>query len=1312
MTSTTIDQAVEDLLKGSRLDVTIDVAEQALAQAIPKLFHHVDPTNPDGRGSLSRFRRLLDNAGLPHDHAAFAGWLAIRAMAVRKDDAVICRTGCGITEALLAGIGAVDGDGAVEIVDAARDGALSITWDEPLDGEKGAIATPGGTIRFPGVETSCPGGTLATALSAVEAVAIEGGRRAYDEHPNAVVELAWTRPTKHGSIDADSIHEDWMPEIATHPDLVNHPSRLIQSATLSTVMPPEVSYRPRLPRRVIRSGLISDAQFDLVVAAGAAHQRHLPVAPDNEDRTPRRVGHEQADGTGTGKTHELLGIALDNALHGRRRTILVIEKKRHLSGFVSTWTAFGQNPADILPLWALDADDQINLRSGILVMTYSMLREWTKSAGHIRVAQVAAWATTSFDGPMLFDEAQCMRNAAGNEDRSGKRSAISGQGLGGVALQDALPDARVVYASATGGTDVHNLGYCSRLGLWGEGSAFKTRAEFIAVFESGDIADLEQVTLSLKASGVYVARSLSFEGVEVVNLPVTLTKDERRTFNEAAEMWKRLKESVGHLASICNSPANDPDTVYELRQKGLKGAIPYSALNGYYESSRKASMSTLIASFKARGVIQDAEKRIAEGMSVVVQMQNTYEAQLTRALGRVEDPNDVDLQPSELVSFAEALPVQMYDIVNVPDPKDASKTIKTFRVRLDDKGDPVDNPTAVALRDDLIAECKGMKLPLPPLDQIVLHFGGANVSEVTGRNRRLAPVDPQGSRHGNADVRIEDRTEEDRRIDIELFHDAKRSVLAFSTDAGGSSLSYHAKVGTAAGDRRRAHYLIQLGYRADQVTQGIGRTHRSDQTMPPMVSLVTVDLPADRLYASRIVSNLFKLGALTQGHRQATSNGMFDERDCLDGPYAEKAWQDLQQVIYDGGIPGYTWAKFMQDMNLNLNGTATVKKWDKEEFVSAFSNVNLLINRVAALGDRRQNLIFDKLRELIDRRIEEAMSDGTFKSGPEVLKAKSLTILADRRLKTDRIHGGHTRLLRVRVRSEASKTNFGEAYRRYMRDRTHRTPGFFAKHRTTGQFALIAPARPMETALGERVRMSDVITPTGTSTRPTRFVEREPWIPFSNMDDRLDSMWTAAVEAAASEETTYLTIVADALLPVWPTLYKASEGRDAVYRFAADDGTQIVGRPIATRHYPAFCAGLGESSKPEDAEVDDVMEALKDGATIAVSSASKTPHLLVGDWTGSRMTGASLIMSAGYSLTLGAVLDMLPGADSKRAIGQKCAIAIRAKDVRDAVTAILSICPATYVESDSMRTRNAKAAAAAAAAATAAQAAAAAKLAA
>ena len=53
---------------------------------------------------------------------------------------------------------------------------------------------------------------------------------------------------------------------------------------------------------------------------------------------------------------------------------------------------------------------------------------------------------------------------------SGRAASKSGKAV--IELQERLRNARVVYCSATGATEPRNLGYMSRLGLWGPGSSF------------------------------------------------------------------------------------------------------------------------------------------------------------------------------------------------------------------------------------------------------------------------------------------------------------------------------------------------------------------------------------------------------------------------------------------------------------------------------------------------------------------------------------------------------------------------------------------------------------------------------------------------------------------------------------------------------------------------------------------------------------------------------------------------------------------------------------------------------------------------
>ena len=84
-----------------------------------------------------------------------------------------------------------------------------------------------------------------------------------------------------------------------------------------------------------------------------------------------------------------------------------------------------------------------------------------------------------------------------------------------------LPDARIAYVSATGATTIPGLAYAGRLGLWAAGETpFETRTEFVSAMEAGGVAALEVVARDLKALGLYQARALSYDGVEVEIVPL------------------------------------------------------------------------------------------------------------------------------------------------------------------------------------------------------------------------------------------------------------------------------------------------------------------------------------------------------------------------------------------------------------------------------------------------------------------------------------------------------------------------------------------------------------------------------------------------------------------------------------------------------------------------------------------------------------------------------------------------------------------------------------------------------------------------
>src|SRR3546814_5210788 len=109
----------------------------------------------------------------------------------------------------------------------------------------------------------------------------------------------------------------------------------------------------------------------------------------------------------------------------------------------------------------------IKLAEGVLFTTYATLRSQARESKASRVDQIVEWLGADFDGVIIFDEAHAMANAAGGKGVRGEQKP-SQQGRAGLRLQHALPDARIVYVSATGATTVQNLAYAQRLGLRSE----------------------------------------------------------------------------------------------------------------------------------------------------------------------------------------------------------------------------------------------------------------------------------------------------------------------------------------------------------------------------------------------------------------------------------------------------------------------------------------------------------------------------------------------------------------------------------------------------------------------------------------------------------------------------------------------------------------------------------------------------------------------------------------------------------------------------------------------------------------------------
>ena len=932
-----------------------------------------------------------------------------------------------------------------------------------------------------------------------------------------------------------------------------HPADLDEPAAMAAVQPPDITVKLSLPENIIKEGKLSAPQIEAVARAAQSFETKNP------DGTRR--GFFIGDGTGVGKGREIAGIITDQLAkgHGNGKALWLSVKHDLANDARRDWEGLGNNGKDIIQHSKFSGKKQLEAgQKGVLFSAYSF---FGKTGKRDRAKEIKDWLGKDFDGIIALDEAHTVNNVLDMKGTRGKKEAAKSA----LAVRDLIrsfPNARVVYVSATGATEIQNLAMLERLGLWGEGTAFPTLNDFLTKIGNGGMASLELVARDMKAMGLYLARSLSFragknggdENVTFSRLEHKLTDQQKAVYNEISRAWAVTLQHV-HKA------------VEATKAKGKQ--------TGYsqFYSSMQACFNQILTSMSIPSVISSIEQDLKNGNSVVIQLTNTNEAAQNRAAEKLDNKegdtvDDLDVTPRDaLISFLEnSFPVQQYEEYEDDNGNKQSRPV------VDSQGNPVLNRQAVAARDELIEHIRSIRFPDSPMDMIIKHFGVKNVAEVTGRSKT-----PNYEHRGNAI--LVPRGKNANQSEMEAFQDGRKRVLIFS-DAGGTGFSFHADK-TKKNQQKRIHYMLQPGWNAAKAVQGLGRTNRSNQAHKPHVILVTTDVPGQRRFTSTIARRLEQLGALTQGDRSAQNKGLFNEGDNLEGRQSQIAVNRLIPMLSKD---------ILEAMNIKPQ---TDRRGRPEEVP-----VSQFLNRVLALDIDVQRHVFGLFGRIQNEEIEKARANGTLDTGTRTLRADSLVVAEDSIVYKN--GGIETRYVKLDAGYKQSPRAFGSraesGFIGYYNQRTANG----GKGRVVQVYEKASETDPRT---GEILKTYSLrgVNPSFSATINERTL---------NNSDRYAKLSKTDAEKLWNDESRELPrmrhetrhLLSGAILPIYNSV-EMGEGGGTVLKANLDDGRSVLGLAVSDQRIgptlrnlaamPDNSAprreGAATSFAPEDI-IDDVME--------------------------------------------------------------------------------------------------------------------------
>ncbi|MCG3126051.1 MAG: hypothetical protein CHACPFDD_00879 [Phycisphaerae bacterium] len=951
-----------------------------------------------------------------------------------------------------------------------------------------------------------------------------------------------------------------------------HPANVVESTAMASVEPPDVAYRHRLPPEVISEGRISDIQLEDVIYAGQAAETGLPDGS--------RKGHWNGDGTGIGKGREIYAYVYDQFQRGRVKHVHISASHQLVADAERDRDAIGV-PLPLIHQARFKAADPISGDAGVFFTTYTML-SLDFDGDRPRFNQLIDWLGPDFDGVIAFDEAHLMKNAAATP-HGGKATVDQGtlRGNMGITLQRIFPQARVRYFSATGATEARHMAPYERLGLWGDGAPFPDFASFLVAMERGGVAAMEMLCRDLKSVGTYLSRTISYgptrlldgsivpeSAVEYEPLLHRLTEDERRQYNQIADLWSEL------LIAFERGESN-------AHQK--RNAHRYAQ---FYAAQQRFFLQLMLA-YTLPDVIPEIEKDLAAGRSVVLSLFNTGEAQADRkvrdARAQGIELSEIDATPREMIVQLIENQFPIYQYREQTDPK----TGNVISVRVEDgAGNPEINRENLRRQQELLEKVADLDMPHNPLDALIAHFGVGDVAEISGRTHRW-----ENGKYVRRKLHGVPRRQLNE-YETRLFQ-AGRKRLAVISGAGSMGISVHADV-MAKNQQRRVFYAFQLSWSADQQMQAFGRVHRSNQTSAPIIRLVLLDLAGQKRLVNAVSKRLAALGALTKGERHSLSSDLFRPEDVTD-EYGKAALTRLYRQIElnEHAAAGIGMRELERMGVLNKEKTAVRDSYAR--------NVEQFLNRIMVLHVEQQNRIFELFYERYVQAVDAAKHAGAFDFGVEEIRARNLRSVTEPQiLFTDPASGARTMLHELEGEVDVERHTFAAVLV------SQAEAGFYRNRRSERIYAV---GRHLDTHPNE-VLLAGV-------KGARRALERHE---LEEKYDRVDAdeareWWERTYANTPATEPRRFHILSGAIFPIYDKIMGSSGIQSVkIARAVLVDGRALVGLNLSPSDVPSVKQRLGIGTPLAEASAAEILGLIEGGGVIELDNGWRlTKSRLAGD---------------------------------------------------------------------------------------------------